>query len=83
MVGFEVVLTKKALKSLHKLPAKDQDRIKHKLLILEENPQWQKKLGGDLAGLYSIRIWPYRAVYWIEKRTVWVVKIQHRQGVYK
>jgi mRNA-degrading endonuclease RelE of RelBE toxin-antitoxin system len=80
MAGFEVILIKKALKSLHKLPAKDQSRIKRKLLILEENPQIQKKLGGDLAGLYTLRIWPYRAVYWIDGRTVWVVKIQHRLG---
>ena len=83
MAGFEVILTKKALKNLNKLPAKDQNRIKRKLLRLENNPYLEKKLGGELEELYSIRIWPYRAIYWIEKREVWVVKIQHRQGVYK
>lgn len=83
MADYKVVLIKKAQKSLNKFPGRDQKRIKQKLLKLEENPKREKKLSGDLDGLYSIRIWPYRAIYWIEKKTVWVVKIQHRQGVYK
>lgn len=83
MVGFEVILTKKAQKNLNKLSEKDQKRVKQKLLRLEKNPNGEKKLGGDLEGLYSIRIWPYRGIYWIENKKVWVVKIQHRQGVYR
>lgn len=76
MTNFEVVLIKKAQKNLNKLPEKDQNRVKQKLLKLEENPKGEKKLSGDLEGLYSIRIWPYRAIYWIERKMVWVVKIQ-------
>lgn len=83
MPNFEVILTKKAQKYLKKFPLKDQSRIKRKLLYLEKSPHLEKKLGGELEGLYTFRIWPYRAIYWIEKKTVWVVKIQHRQGAYK
>ena len=83
MANFEVILTKKAQKNLKKIPLKDQSRIKHKLLYLEKKPYAEKKLGGELEGLYTFRIWPYRAIYWIEKKTVWMVKIQHRQGAYR
>jgi len=83
MPNFEVILTKKAQKYLKKFPLKDQSRIKHKLLYLEKRAYSEKKLGGELDGLYTFRIWPYRAIYWIERRIVWVVKIQHRQGAYR
>lgn len=83
MADFEVVLTRKAQKNLKKIPVKDQKRIKHRLLYLEKKPYLEKKLGGELDGLYAFRIWPYRAIYWVEEKTVWVVKIEHRQGVYK
>jgi mRNA-degrading endonuclease RelE of RelBE toxin-antitoxin system len=83
MAGFEVILTKKAVKELRQLPKKIQVRVKRKLLLLEKDPHAQKKLGGELAGMFTIRIWPYRAIFWIEKKIVWVIKIQHRQGVYK
>ncbi len=83
MPNFEVILTKKAQKNLKKIPLKDQSRIKHKLLYLEKKPYSEKKLGGELDGLYAFRIWPYRAIYWIEGKTVWVVKVEHRQGAYR
>jgi mRNA-degrading endonuclease RelE of RelBE toxin-antitoxin system len=44
-----------------------------------------KKLQGDHKGQRSLRVWPYRIVYVVQQKvvTIAVLKIGHRQGVYK
>ncbi len=37
---------------------------------LREDPFAGKKLQGELYGLYSLRVWPYRIIYSIEKRII-------------
>jgi addiction module RelE/StbE family toxin len=51
---------------------------------LREDPYAGKKLQGELYGLYSLRVWPYRIIYMVEKRiiTVTVVAIGQRKDVY-
>lgn len=80
----EVFLTTQAEKDLKKIPTKNRLKIYKKLLLLEENSTLGKKLCGELKGKYSLKIWPYRAVYFIKRnKEVWIIHILHRQQVYK
>ena len=80
----KVSLSNQAKKDSKKIPSKDKLKIRKKLKSLETNPYAGKKLGGELKGYYSLKIWPYRAVYLILKnKKVWIVHITHRQRAYK
>ncbi len=84
-MAFVLVLKPSAKKSLDKVPLCDRTKIVRILESIEHDPYVGKKLQGDLRDQYSIRAWPYRIVYEIYKREllVIVIKIGHRQGVYK
>lgn len=79
-----VILSKDAEKQYKRLPKPDKIKVKKKLLMLQEDPTVGKKLVGDLAGTRSLRAWPYRIIYEINKgkNRVEVHKIAHRQGAY-
>ena len=81
----QVIITPKALRQYQHLPKSEQVKIKKRLLILEQNPQEGKKLSGKLSGIRSLKVWPYRIIYFINKKQkqVFVITIAHRQGVYK
>jgi len=42
-------------------------------------------LEGEYRGQWSLRVWPYRIIYRVEKRKliVLILEIAHRQGAYK
>ena len=81
----KVKLSRDTEKRLDKLPSLKRQKITDKLVILGSNPFLGKKLGGKFSGCHSLRIWPYRVIYQINKlqRIVLIVTIEHRQGVYK
>lgn len=81
----QVIVTPKALKQYKHLPKTDQQKIKKKLLILEQNFQEGKKLSGEFSELRSLRAWPYRIIYYInnKQKKIFITTIAHRQGVYK
>ncbi|MBF8249869.1 MAG: hypothetical protein HW400_470 [Candidatus Levybacteria bacterium] len=80
-----IIITPKALTHCKRLPKKQILKIQQRLKLLEINPYFGKKLEGRFAGTYSLRAWPYRILYIIEQgqKTIFVVSILHRQGVYK
>lgn len=82
---FLVKLEKQAQKELNKIPEDYKKRIIEIIESLSENPYSGKKLEGELKGLYSWRVWPYRILYKIYNKilVVVVIKIAHRQKVYK
>lgn len=82
---YQVVLEKRAQKELDKVDIRYKPRIIATLLDLSQNPYVGKKLEGELSGMRSIRVWPYRVVYVIKNEAliVLIIKIGHRQGVYK
>jgi addiction module RelE/StbE family toxin len=81
---FKVFLSAQAQKDSKKIPPKDKQKIFKKLSSLETAPYSGKKLSGKLSDYYSLKIWPYRAIYLVKKnKEVWVVHLLHRQGVYK
>lgn len=81
----QVILSKDAEKQYLRLPKTQQLKVKKKLKSLEEQYANGKKLTGELKGVLSLRAWPYRILYTIneKKKRVEVLKIAHRQGVYK
>lgn len=82
---FFIRYTEKALKTLRKIEKNWQIRIMKAIDGLAKNPYRGKKLQGELQGLFSLRVWPYRVIYLIEKQkvTVVILDIGHRQNIYK
>lgn len=80
-----IALSENAERGYKRVPKQEQAKIKKKLASLQNNPYSGKKLSGEFAKYYSIRTWPYRIIYGIDKgeNRVYVHKIQHRQGAYK
>ena len=80
-----VTITPKARKQLSRLPKDKQFQIDRKIPFLRDNPLLGKMLEGELAGYRSVRVWPYRIIYSINKvrQQVEVSSILHRQGAYK
>lgn len=78
-------LTKKTNKQISKLPLRIQDKIDLAFETIKQNPISGSKLGGELAGSYKFRVGDYRIVYKFNSKEskVDVVKIEHREGVYK
>lgn len=82
---YQVRLSRTAAKEWKKIPEPYRSRIGLALQKLVEAPQEGKALKGELAGLYSWRVWPYRIIYQIVDTLllVEVLDIGHRQGVYR
>lgn len=78
-------VAKKADKQLIRFPIKVQGRVIQALKQLKQNPLAGAKLGGELADQYKLRVGDYRIVYKFDAREsrLDVLKIEHRQGVYK
>lgn len=72
-------------KQLSKLPHKQQQRITAAVVGLREDPYSGKKLSGKYRDYYSLRVWPYRVIYTVQqqKLLVLIIRIGHRQGVYR
>ena len=73
----------RAKKQLDKLPNREAKKVLRKISALEDESVSGKFLRGDFAGFISLRVWPYRIIYRIEKQVIVIVSIGHRQGVYK
>lgn len=84
-MAFQVLLTKKAEKSLDDLSDAYRLKVIQVLREVRSDPFFGKKLLGKKKGQYSVRVWPYRIIYRVEKKQliIIVIDIDHRQGVYK
>ena len=79
------ILASRADKELSKLPIWIQKRALKAFETIMKNPVIGIKLHGELEDYYKFRIGDYRIVYSFnsKNRTVSVLKIEHRQGVYR
>ena len=81
---YQIVIDKKALKELTKIPASQRALIEKKIDELATNPRpsGNKKLKGS--EFYRIRSGDYRVIYAIEDGVlvITVVKVAHRKDVY-
>ena len=85
MPANQLIVEKAAKKQLLKLPIKIHQRIIDNLELIRINPLIGPKLQGALSNYHKFRIGDYRIVYKFNPKInlVEVVKIEHRQGVYK
>lgn len=81
----KIELSDAAKKDLKRLPKPEGKKIARKIFQLGQFPFAGKKLSGELDSKYSLRSWPYRIIYKIYKKEeiVYILIIEHRQGVYK
>lgn len=82
---YQVVVSKKAQKDLNKISDRYHSRVLIALSVLADDPFTGKKLKGERDGEWSHRVWPYRIIYQIKNKEliVLIIRIGHRQGVYK
>jgi len=80
---YQVKLKSRAEKELNSLPKRDYYRVIIALVGLAADPFVGKKLEGKYKDYYSLRVWPHRIIYQINKREllVFVIRIGHRRGV--
>jgi len=83
---FEVFLSNKAKKFYAKLPKNEKERVKEKLVFLEQDPfpiGYIKLKGRE--SIFRIRIGMYRVLYTVdtEKRSVLVFRIDTRETAYR
>lgn len=79
------ILDKRIKNQLLKIPLPIHKKIIHTLKVIAENPISGVKLHGELQNYYKFRVGDYRIVYSFnaKQNKVEVVKIEHRQGVYR
>lgn len=82
---YRIILKPKAEKELKKLPDKDRKRVIELLKKISADPFSGKKLEGEFKNLWSLKVWPYRIIYYIHKKELMiiVIRIRHRQSSYK
>ena len=78
-----LVYKPQVLKQLKKLPLSEKKKVVRKLEALNDDSQAGKALKGELKGLYSVRAWPYRIIYSINKSIITIFSISHRQTGYR
>lgn len=81
---YELILSKRASRQLHRISWRYQDIIVTAFDDLRENPLEAKTLGRDLTKRLSYRVGVYRIVYKvsIQDKTITVLSIGHRATVY-
>ena len=81
---YKIILEKKPENFFRKLERKEQERISKKFNELEKNPELGKPLTANLAGLWSLRIGDYRAIYQIKQNelVILILKLGHRKNIY-
>ena len=80
-----LITQQSAKKNLRKLPVHIHVKIVRVLDKIKENPMAGIKLHGELQDYYKFRVGDYRIVYKFNKKAsiVEIVRIEHRQGVYR
>lgn len=85
--AWELRVAPPARRALERLPEKAAVAVIDFILgpLVDNPPRVGKPLRGDLAGLHSARVGPYRVVYEIDDAagTVDVVHIAHRADIYR
>jgi mRNA interferase RelE/StbE len=85
MAAYKLFFKKSVQKDFDAIPKKDLKRILNRIKALAEDPRSSgcEKLTGQER--YRLRQGKYRIVYSIQddELTVWVVKVGHRQHIYR
>ena len=79
------LIPQKVRKKTYKLPVRIQKHLPEVFITIKQNPIAGIKLKGVLSDYYKVRIGDYRIIYKFNAKSsiVELVKIEHRQGVYR
>lgn len=82
---YRVLLSRSAEKDLNKIDNQYRLHIIAALFDLRKNPYSGKRLEGKLKNFYSLRVGQYRIIYKIfkDKLNIFIIRIGHRQSIYK
>ena len=85
MSADKIIFEKPVKKSLRRLPSHIHGKILLSFHKIKSNPVLGVKLHGELENYYKMRVGDYRIVYSfdVKKSLIIIVKIEHRQGVYR
>lgn len=86
MSHYQVLIARRATKSLAALQRRDQQRLRAAIDLLADNPRPPGcvAMAGE-AHTYRVRVGVYRIVYEVhdDRLVIQVVRIGHRSGVYR
>ena len=83
-LAFNIVYKKSVNRDLKKLSKAEARRvIEHLEKDLSKRPETYPVLRGQFAGLRKYRVGDYRVIYAIIEKDVLVLRIRHRQDIYK
>ncbi len=88
MTSYSILISTTASKEFKALQKKEQERIREKLNELAEDPHNNsnrldtKKLSGTNRTYFRLRVGDYRVIYYIQEKTIRVVKIALRSDAY-
>ncbi|OGG29669.1 hypothetical protein A3A63_03335 [Candidatus Gottesmanbacteria bacterium RIFCSPLOWO2_01_FULL_46_9] len=82
---YEIILSPLAVKRYKRIGTKEQPKADRKIESLSNNPFIGKALSGEYKGRFSLRAWPLRIIYTIDReaQTVTIITINYRGSVYK
>ncbi len=63
---YQLRLKPSAQKELNKLPKNDYYKVLAALTVIAKDPFSGKKLKGKLKNQWSVRVWPYRIIYFLQ-----------------
>ncbi len=78
-----IVHTPRFERNFRKLTSESQRRVAEKILLLETDPTAGKPLHGELKGLSSLRVGPYRVLYEIHDAEIVLHMVTHRRAAYR
>jgi len=82
---YKVIIPHRLQRRIRRLPGDVLIRLKRIISEISKNPFMGKKLKGRYQDKYSVRLWPYRIIYKIQKEEliVEVIEIEHRGRAYR
>jgi mRNA interferase RelE/StbE len=82
---YQILFSKAAVKDIDKIDKKNKPHIFAALFDLRKDPYSGKKLKGKFQDCYSLQVGFYRIIYKIYKKklNILIIRIGHRQGIYK
>jgi len=81
---YRIVLTQRALRDLENIDKKTQNRIAAKLKEYAQEPlRYARKLINPDIGTYRFRIGDYRVIFDVDDETIVILRVGHRQNVYR
>ena len=81
---YRILLTRRALKDLESIDKKTQNRIATKLKEYAQEPlKHARKLINPDIGTYRFRIGDYRVIFDVDGETIVILRVGHRQNIYR